>query len=106
MPVVRRRNWRGTPMRGTIGWTYLYCFLGTPLVRAEGIDAHAEAILAGAVATSRSTFLGLAQLGGDDPVGTALAGAASARAIKRTALRRRRSGRFSGAATIRTPTSF
>src|SRR5215218_3364648 len=34
-PVVRKRNWRGTPMRGTIGWAHIYSFLGTPLVRPE-----------------------------------------------------------------------
>lgn len=76
MPVERRRGWRGVPFRGLVAWRHLYCFLGTPLVRAEALDEAARELIAEGRGHSDG-FLGLDLLAADGAVGPALERAAA-----------------------------
>jgi CelD/BcsL family acetyltransferase involved in cellulose biosynthesis len=87
LPAVRRRMWRGTPMRGTIGWVHLYCFLGTPLLDHDATDEAAAAVAAASVAARASGFLALPLMAVDGPTSTAVDVAVRDRGGARTALR-------------------
>src|SRR4051794_12675657 len=73
LPVERRRGWRRAPLRGLVAWNHLYCFLGTPLARGEGIEPAMTALLNEGVRRSGG-FLGLDLLATDGPVNAALEG--------------------------------
>lgn len=87
LPAIRRRAWSGTPVKGTAAWAHIYCFLGTPLVRADALAAFAPALLAATVAARESSFLGLPLLATSDPVAGALAAAAAESGLRRVCLR-------------------
>jgi hypothetical protein len=67
--AVRARSWGHVPVRGLVAWTHLYCFLGTPLLRA---GAEVEAALALVRAGSAGGFLGFDVLGAEGPAAAAL----------------------------------
>ena len=81
LPVTRIRNWRRVPLRGLVTWRHLYCFLGTPLVRREGLDSAVRELVAEGVRASGS-FLAFDLLGLDGPVNSAIAAATSALGFK------------------------
>jgi CelD/BcsL family acetyltransferase involved in cellulose biosynthesis len=70
LPVTRARGWRRVPLRGLVTWRHLYCYLGTPLLRADAGDAAAGLLDAGR--RESSSFLGLDLLGADGPVNAQL----------------------------------
>jgi CelD/BcsL family acetyltransferase involved in cellulose biosynthesis len=70
IPVVRRRAWRRVPAMGLVVWNHLYCFLGTPLLRADGADDGADELIGAGLGQGR--FLGLDLLATDGPVSRAL----------------------------------
>jgi CelD/BcsL family acetyltransferase involved in cellulose biosynthesis len=71
LPVERRRGWRRLPLRGLVSWNHLYCFLCTPLARADGLDAAMTELLDEGLRASGG-FLGLDLLATDGPVNAAL----------------------------------
>ena len=87
LPVERRRGWHRLPLRGLVTWRHLYCFLGTPLARADGLDA-AMFELIGAGARHSGGFLGLDLIAAGGPVSEALDSAAGERRLKRVTLNR------------------
>jgi CelD/BcsL family acetyltransferase involved in cellulose biosynthesis len=77
LPVERRRGWRRAPLRGLVAWNHLYCFLCTPLARADRLDSAMTELLEEGVRLFGG-FLGLDLLATDGPVNAALEGSATA----------------------------
>jgi CelD/BcsL family acetyltransferase involved in cellulose biosynthesis len=75
LPVERKRGWHRVPLGGLVTWNHLYCFLGTPLVRAGGLDAALAELLQEGMGHAGG-FLGLDLLAVDGPVNSALEWAA------------------------------
>jgi CelD/BcsL family acetyltransferase involved in cellulose biosynthesis len=71
LPVTRTRGWRRIPLTGLVAWNHLYCFLGTPLLRAGASD-DAVARLLQEGGEHGGSFLGLDLLGTDGPFGASL----------------------------------
>src|SRR5262245_8748167 len=44
-PVHLAQRWRRVPVPTLAGWRHPYCFLGTPLVAADRLDAALDALL-------------------------------------------------------------
>jgi CelD/BcsL family acetyltransferase involved in cellulose biosynthesis len=101
LPVERKRGWRRMPLGGLVTWNHLYCFLGTPLARAGGLDAAMSELLEEGVRLSPG-FLGLDLLATDGPVNAALERSAAALGLRpveldrfeRAALTRREDGAY------------
>jgi len=101
LPVERKRGWRQMPLSALVTWNHLYCFLGTPLVRADGIDTAITELLGEGVRRSGG-FLGLDLLATDGPVNAALENSAAALRLRpveldrfdRAALTRREDGAY------------
>jgi CelD/BcsL family acetyltransferase involved in cellulose biosynthesis len=81
LPVERRRGWRRVPLRGLVTWNHLYCFLGTPLARADGLDGALSELLEEGILHA-GAFLGLDLLATDGPVGAALGRSAATLGLK------------------------
>jgi len=81
LPVERRRGWRRMPLRGLVSWNHIYCFLCTPLARADGLDAAMTELVDEGVRSSGG-FLGLDLLATDGPVNAALERSATAHGRK------------------------
>jgi CelD/BcsL family acetyltransferase involved in cellulose biosynthesis len=77
LPVERGRGWRRIPLHGLVVWNHLYCYLCTPLVRADRLDAAMMELLDEGVRRSAG-FLGLDLLPTDGPVSEALERSAAA----------------------------
>jgi CelD/BcsL family acetyltransferase involved in cellulose biosynthesis len=77
LPVERQRGWRRIPLRGLVAWNHLYCFLCTPLARADRLDAAMTELLEEGVRRSGG-FLALDLLATDGPVNAALERSAAA----------------------------
>lgn len=71
LPVISRRGWRRMPLQGLVTWNHLYCFLGTPLARSDGLDAAISELLEEGMRHA-GDFLGLDLLATDGPVNAAL----------------------------------
>ena len=68
LPVHRPRRWRRIPIPCLATWEHRYCFLGTPLVRSDRVEA-ALALLARDLIRHRGTsFVGLDVLADEGPV--------------------------------------
>jgi CelD/BcsL family acetyltransferase involved in cellulose biosynthesis len=81
LPVERKRGWHRVPVGGLVTWNHLYCFLGTPLVRGDGLDtALAELLQEGL--RHAGGFLGLDLIAVDGPVNSALERAAEELGLK------------------------
>lgn len=70
LPVVRTRGWRRIPLKGLVTWKNLYCFLGTPLVRAGSEEGLGPLLEEGR--RHGGSFLGLDLMSGDGPLRAAL----------------------------------
>jgi CelD/BcsL family acetyltransferase involved in cellulose biosynthesis len=70
LPVTRARGWRRVPLRGLVTWRHLYCYLGTPLLRLDAVDAATGLLDAGR--RESPSFLGLDLLAADGPVNAQL----------------------------------
>jgi CelD/BcsL family acetyltransferase involved in cellulose biosynthesis len=81
LPVERKRGWRRMPLPGLVTWNHLYCFLGTPLARSDGLDAAMQELLEEGARQSGG-FLGLDLLATDGPVNGALERSAKALGLK------------------------
>lgn len=106
LPVRRAIRWRECPLPSRSAWRHLYCFLGTPLVRAGAEDEVMEAWL-GRGGPSRRPYLGFDRIGSDGPVAAALERAAQAAGtpvfryedFERATLERGRDGPYLGVNT-------
>jgi CelD/BcsL family acetyltransferase involved in cellulose biosynthesis len=81
LPVERMRGWHRVPVRGLVTWNHLYCFLGTPLARADGLDAAMGELLEEGVRHA-GPFLGLDLIATDGPVNAALDRSAATLGLK------------------------
>jgi CelD/BcsL family acetyltransferase involved in cellulose biosynthesis len=81
LPVERMRGWHRVPLRGLVTWNHLYCFLGTPLARADGLDAAMGELLEEGIRHA-GPFLGLDLLATDGPVNDALDRSAATLGLK------------------------
>lgn len=80
IPVHRGLRWREVPLPAPACWRHLYCFLGTPLIRAGDESAAWEAWL-GPGGMPRSPFAGFDRIGSDGPVVAALDAVAAQRGL-------------------------
>jgi CelD/BcsL family acetyltransferase involved in cellulose biosynthesis len=87
LPVEHKRGWRRVPLRGLVTWNHLYCFLGTPLARDDGLDAAMGELLEEGIRHGGS-FLGLDLLATDGPVNASLERSADALGLKPVELER------------------
>jgi CelD/BcsL family acetyltransferase involved in cellulose biosynthesis len=87
LPLESRRGWRRAPLRGLVTWNHLYCFLGTPLARADGLDSSMSKLLEGGIRHAGG-FFGFDLLATDGPVNAALEHAATALGLKAVELDR------------------
>jgi CelD/BcsL family acetyltransferase involved in cellulose biosynthesis len=87
LPVERKRGWHRVPLRGLVCWRHPYCFLGTPLARAEGLDAAISELVAEGMRHAGG-FLGLDLVGTGGPVSAALEGAVAEQGLRSVVLER------------------
>jgi CelD/BcsL family acetyltransferase involved in cellulose biosynthesis len=86
MPVVSRRGWRRVPATGLVVWNHLYCFLCTPLLRADQADDGVSELVGEGL--ERGRFLGLDLLATDGPVIGALEAALDRQDLRPVVMRR------------------
>lgn len=72
LPVRRAWHWRRLPLRALVGWRHQYCFLGTPLIDDEDMEAVLALLVERALDDRRAGCLVLDWLGCDGPVASAL----------------------------------
>ena len=102
MPIFRRRGWHRLPLGCVANWGNLYCFLGTPLVRAESAEDAVDALISAALELPGTALVGFDLLGAGGRVHEALTAAldrgrraqATYRAFERAALYRRPDGEY------------
>jgi CelD/BcsL family acetyltransferase involved in cellulose biosynthesis len=72
LPVHRPRRWHRVPLRCVATWQHKYCFLGTPLVRGDRIEAAIAALAAELVDQRGASVAGLDEIADEGPVREAL----------------------------------
>lgn len=72
LPIHRPRSWHRVPARGVATWRHRYCFLGTPLVRADGLELAVGAMTRELMRQRTAAFVGFDLLSGEGPVRDAL----------------------------------
>jgi CelD/BcsL family acetyltransferase involved in cellulose biosynthesis len=68
LPVHRPRRWHRVPLRCVASWQHRYCFLGTPLVRADTLEEAIEALADELRGGRRTSFVGLDALADEGAV--------------------------------------
>jgi CelD/BcsL family acetyltransferase involved in cellulose biosynthesis len=99
MPVHRPRRWRRIPLPCLATWEHRYCFLGTPLVRSDRLEA-ALGLLARDLTRRRGiSFVGLDVLADEGPVRAGLRAAFDHTGAEEALIsRHRRASLFAGGA--------
>ncbi len=82
LPVSSGRYWKRVPHRGVLAWRHQYCYLGTPLLRADALPEAAGGLLDVLTAHHRGRLLVLDRCHVEGPVFRALADAADARGTR------------------------
>ncbi len=72
LPVHRPRRWHRLPLAYVATWEHRYCFLGTPLVRGNGVETASTALAGELLGQRRAFFAGLDALADEGPVREAL----------------------------------
>ena len=72
LPIHRPRRWHRVPARGMATWQHRYCFLGTPLVRADGIESAVGEMTRELMRQRTAAFVGFDSLSDEGPVREAL----------------------------------
>jgi CelD/BcsL family acetyltransferase involved in cellulose biosynthesis len=72
LPIHRPRRWHRVPARGIATWQHRYCFLGTPLVRADGIESAVGEMTRELMRQRTAAFVGFDSLSDEGPVREAL----------------------------------
>ena len=68
MPVHRPRRWRRIPIPCLATWEHRYCFLGTPLVRSDRVEAALGVLTRDLIRQRGISFVGLDVLPEEGPV--------------------------------------
>jgi len=72
LPVHRPRTWHRVPFASVASWHHRYCFLGTPLVRAEARESAIATMARELMHQPGAAFAGLDAFAGDGPIWDAL----------------------------------
>ena len=72
LPIHRPRRWHRVPARGIATWQHRYCFLGTPLVHADGIESAVGALTRELMRQRTAAFVGFDSLCDEGSVREAL----------------------------------
>ena len=72
LPIHRPRRWHRVPARAIATWQHRYCFLGTPLVRADGIESAVGEMTRELMRQRTAAFVGFDSLCDEGPVREAL----------------------------------
>lgn len=102
LPVVRTLRWYRLPVPALVGWRHRHSYLGTPLIRPDGLEYALDALVAHALRSPTVAFLGLDQIDATGPIMTALRRRARTpgprvsvlRHTERASLARRDDGRY------------
>jgi CelD/BcsL family acetyltransferase involved in cellulose biosynthesis len=72
LPIHRPRRWHRVPLGCVATWQHRYCFLGTPLVRSDRVEAAIAAMARELMRQRWASFVGLDALADEGPVRGAL----------------------------------
>jgi CelD/BcsL family acetyltransferase involved in cellulose biosynthesis len=79
LPVHRPGRWHRVPLGCVASWQHRYCFLGTPLARADGLEAAIATMADELMGRRGASFVGLDALGDQGAVREALRAAIEGR---------------------------
>jgi CelD/BcsL family acetyltransferase involved in cellulose biosynthesis len=72
LPIHRPRRWHRVPLGCVATWQHRYCFLGTPLVRADRVGSAVSALAGELMSRRGASYAGLDALADEGPVREAL----------------------------------
>jgi CelD/BcsL family acetyltransferase involved in cellulose biosynthesis len=109
LPVVRSTRFRKVPGPALLNWVHTHCYLGTPLIAADRVEASWRALLDAVLGGRTTGFLAIEQLGEGGPVAAGLRQALEAQGLEallyergeRAALYRREDGDYLALASRR-----
>jgi CelD/BcsL family acetyltransferase involved in cellulose biosynthesis len=72
LPIHRPRRWHRIPARAVATWQHKYCFLGTPLVRADCVESAVDTMTRELMRQRTAAFVGFDSFIGEGPLLDAL----------------------------------